>query len=285
MATYIVAARIDENGNARNGKAGDQTGKEVMRQTLSGSGSWSKVLRPPKNAAVIVAQANNAAANDAIGYDQSNRTSLYNLAKNVGFDLSKVGKCECDCSSLVAVCCIAAGFAVSPDMYTGNEVAALKAVGFKEIAYSSTILQAGDVLWRSGHTAIVVSTTNAGNSNSSSGNTSTSGSLAVDGEWGKATTKALQKYLGTPVDGIVSGQRVAYKKHWPNCLSSSWQFVWAGRSQMIQALQKLLGISADGVAGPATCKALQKRLGVSVDGVFGPKSVKALQSALNKGKI
>ena len=54
---------------------------------------------------------------------------------------------------------------------------------------------------------------------------------------------------------------------------------------MIQALQRLIGVTADGVAGPNTCKALQKRLGVSVDGVFGPKSVKALQTALNKGKI
>ena len=284
MATYIVAARIDENGKARGGAAGDQTGKEVMRQTLSGSGSWSKILRPPKNAAVMVTQVNNAAANDNIGYDQSNRTSLYNLAKAANWNLSKVGKCECDCSSLIAVLCNCAGFAVSPDMYTGNEIAALKAVGFKEIAYASSTLQAGDVLWRSGHTAIVVSTTN-GSQQPTPSTPSTSAGLAVDGEWGKNTTKALQRYLGTPVDGIVSGQRVAYRKVWPSCLASSWQFVWAGKSQMIQALQRLIGVTADGVAGPNTCKALQKRLGVSVDGVFGPKSVKALQTALNKGKI
>ena len=283
MATYIVAARIDENGKARGGAAGDQTGKEVMRQTLSGSGSWSKVLRPPKNASIMVAQANNAAANNNIGYDQSNRTSLYNLAKSANWNLAKVGKCECDCSSLIAVLCNCAGFAVSPDMYTGNEVAALKAVGFKELAYSSSTLQAGDVLWRSGHTAIVVSTTNGGGSAPSA--PSTSAGLAVDGEWGPATTRALQKLLGTPVDGIVSGQRKAYKKHWPNCLDSSWRWQWSGSSQMVAALQRKLGTGVDGIAGPATCRALQKRLGVSVDGVFGPNSVKALQRSLNAGRI
>ena len=112
-----------------------------------------------------------------------------------------------------------------------------------------------------------------------------SGKIAVDGEWGKATTRALQSYLGTPVDGIVSGQRTAYKKHWPACLSSSWQWGRSGSSQMIKALQRLLGVGADGIAGPATCKALQRRLGVAQDGICGPNTVKALQKALNNGKL
>ena len=32
MAVYVASARIDENGKAHGGKAGDQTGKEVSSQ-------------------------------------------------------------------------------------------------------------------------------------------------------------------------------------------------------------------------------------------------------------
>ena len=284
MATYIVAARIDENGKARGGAAGDQTGKEVMKQALSGSGTWTRVLRPPSGAGTMVAQALAAAANDNIGYDQNQRETLYNAAKAANWQLANVGKCECDCSSLIAVLANCAGFKVNPSMYTGNEQAALTAVGFKDMAYSAGSLKVGDVLWRSGHTAIVVSTTNSAPQPQPAPAPSSPG-LAVDGEWGPATTRALQKLLGTTVDGIVSGQRSAYRKNWPSCLTSSWRFGWSGKSPMIAALQRKLGISDDGIAGPATCKALQKRLGVAVDGVFGPNSVKALQKALNNGKL
>ena len=288
MSKYIVAARIDENGNIRGGKSGDQTGREVCAQALNGSGSWSRILRPPSGAAIIVKQAYAAAANNNIGYDQYQRTTLYYAARATGFDLAAVGPCECDCSSLVAVLCIAAGFAVSPDIYTGNERAALARVGFTDMAYSAAELMPGDVLWRKGHTAVYVGTsaTYTGGSSSAphSGNTGTTRPLLdVDGEWGPATTRAVQTVLGTPVDGIVDGQRAVYKKHWPNCLTSSWRFGRSGSSPMIAALQHVCGCDADGIAGPATCRALQARLGVSVDGIFGPNSVKALQRRLNAG--
>lgn len=284
MTVYIVAARISENGTIT-GNQGDQTGREVCKQTLSSSGTWTRVLRPPRNAQIIVKQALAAAANDNIGYDQYQRTTLYTAARAVNFDLSRVGKCECDCSSLVAVLCIAAGFDVSPDIYTGNECAALVAAGFANLSFSSEKSKVipGDVLWRKGHTAVVVD--NDGGSVAPAQAPTPSGSLAVDGEWGKATTRALQRYLGTPVDGIVSGQRTVYRKHWPSCLASSWQWGRSGSSQMIAALQRLIGCGADGIAGPATCKALQRRLGVAVDGIAGPKTVKALQKALNNGRI
>ena len=281
MATYIVAARIDENGKARGGKAGDQTGKEVMKQTLSGSGTWTKVLRPPRNAGTMVAQALAAAANDNIGYDQGQRETLYTAAKAANWQLANVGKCECDCSSLIAVLANCAGFAVSPSMYTGNECAALKAVGFSESAYSSASLKVGDVLWRSGHTAIVVST----GASSSAPAPAPSTKIAVDGEWGPATTRALQKLLGTACDGIVSNQRIVYKRYLPACLSSSWKWRASGYSDVIKALQRRIGAQADGICGPATVKALQKRLGVGVDGVCGKQTVRALQTAINNGSI
>lgn len=281
MTTYIVAARIDERGKVSGGAAGDSTGREVCKQTLASSGAWSRVLRPPKNGSAIAAAALAAAANDNIGYDQRQRMTLYYAARDVGFDLSRVGPCECDCSSLVAVCCIAAGFSVNPSMYTGNERAALTGAGFADIAYSSANLRIGDVLWRSGHTAIVV---DGGAASSHPGNSGTTRPLlAVDGQIGPATIRALQAALSTPVDGIVSNQRAKYRKHWPACMSSVWHLSTHGSSPMIAALQRVCGCDADGIAGPATCRALQARLGVSVDGICGPNTAKALQRRLNNG--
>lgn len=178
MATkYVVAARIDENGNVTGGTAGDQTGNEVCVHTLASSGSWTSILRPPKNAETIIKQAYAAAANDKIGYDQNERTTLYTQAVKVAYELSKITTaCECDCSSLVAVLALAAGFSVNKDMYTGNEVSALTGVGFTKIAYSESALVAGDILWRSGHTAVYVGTSNT---YTASGSTSSSGSSSL----------------------------------------------------------------------------------------------------------
>lgn len=112
--------------------------------------------------------------------------------------------------------------------------------------------------------------------------------IDVDGYWGPATTRALQKALGTPVDGIVSGQSSAdlNKVNRGGLSSSSWK-VSVGGSAMIRALQKKLGVTVDGYFGPKTCKALQKYLGTYVDGfVDGPSSmVKALQRKLNSGNF
>ena len=113
MAIKIGHASIDELGKASGGSAGDQTGKEVCVRTWYAR-PWGLVLRP-KSAAVAerMARACEAAcANSNIGYDQGQRNSLNAQAKAVGYDLSKVGKCECDCSSLMAVCAQVAGVAI-----------------------------------------------------------------------------------------------------------------------------------------------------------------------------
>lgn len=162
MAVTIGNARISEFGTV-NGKRGDQTGKEVMTQPFSTGGKWEYCIRPKSEAAAkkIANAMKQACANNNIGYSQTDRTSLYNAAVKVNFDLSKVGKCNCDCSALVAVCVNAAGIKVSPFMYSGNELALLKATGkFTVITGADQCkkgknLRAGDILLRNGHTAIV----------------------------------------------------------------------------------------------------------------------------------
>jgi LysM repeat protein len=165
MSVKIGHASIDENRKANGGTAGDQTKKEVCTRTWY-SYPWTSVIRPKDvNVAEKIAKAmEQACANDKIGYDQYQRTTLYTLAKANNWDLSKITTaCECDCSSLVAVCVNAAGIPVSKDIYTGNEKAALNATGkftiYTDFKYtgSSNYLNRGDILLGNGHTAIVLS--------------------------------------------------------------------------------------------------------------------------------
>lgn len=82
--------------------------------------------------------------------------------------------------------------------------------------------------------------------------------LAVDGDFGKQTIRALQRALGVTADGDF------------------------GPASTV-ALQEFLGVAQDGSWGPATTSALQGFLGVTQDGSFGPQTVRALQASLNGG--
>ena len=176
MAVKIGSARIDEHGGSGwsgKAKAGDQkqkrtpdlTGEVSMQAWYKHAKGWV-VLRPKKlEVALKIAKAMEAACNNKhIGYDQSQRDTLYEAAKKVGFDVSKVKTdCETDCSALVRVCCCYAGF--DPGNFrTANEVAALMKTGeFDKLTDSkfttqSTNLKKGDILVTktSGHTVVVL---------------------------------------------------------------------------------------------------------------------------------
>lgn len=164
MAVRIGHASIDENGKARNGKAGDQTGKELCIRDWYNK-PWTSVIRPKDStiAEKIAIAMEQACANDNIGYDQYQRTTLYTQAKANNWNLSKITtKCETDCSALVAVCVNAAGISVSKDIYTGNQLQALKNTKrfdiLTSIGYtlSSSKLKRGDILLGKGHTAVVL---------------------------------------------------------------------------------------------------------------------------------
>jgi N-acetylmuramoyl-L-alanine amidase CwlA len=139
-------------------------------------------------------------------------------------------------------------------------------------------------------TTTTTSTSTSSNSSSTSTTTSSSSSsssLTVDGYWGPATTKALQKVFGTTQDGIVSSQS-EYQR--TRCLLACTSgFEWSSNpkgSQLIIAMQKWLGISdADGILGPTTVKALQKKMGTTQDGILskGSSCVMAMQKKLNAG--
>lgn len=113
-------------------------------------------------------------------------------------------------------------------------------------------------------------------------------SVTVDGWWGYMTTLLSQKVLKTYQDGIVSGQSLDDKKYLPNASSSSWDFSKAGGgSDLVKAIQRLVGSTVDGYMGQNTVKAMQNFLKVQgvysdkVDGYMGSNTVKAWQKWVN----
>lgn len=137
MGVRIGHASISENGTV-NGAMGDSTGKEVcVREWYSKQ--WDFMAIHPeeavreKHAKAVEA----ACANDNIGYGQGDRNTLNTLAKAAGYDLSKVGKCNCDCSSLQNVAAVASGAAGvtygSNGWTTSTMKTALQKAGYKII--------------------------------------------------------------------------------------------------------------------------------------------------------
>ena len=167
MAVKIGSARIDENGRASGGKAGDQTGGEVSTQSwYAHSKGWVLIRAKSADAREKIARCMQAACdNNHIGYDQGQRNTLYNEAKQYGFDVSRVSKdVETDCSALVRVCANYAGIPVG-NFNTSDQAKVLMATGafdkYTDDAHckQSANLLRGDILVTStkGHTVVVLS--------------------------------------------------------------------------------------------------------------------------------
>ena len=168
MSVKLASASIDENGKAMGGKAGDQTGREVKTQNYYDHSKGWRVFRPIDRevAERIAYDAEAAARNNKIGYDQGQRQTLYNAAEKVGFDCAKVTTpCETDCSALVRVCLAYAGINVPAGFRTSNEGTYLLSSGqFVELTGAKytkggEYLRRGDILCTKtqGHTVVVIS--------------------------------------------------------------------------------------------------------------------------------
>ena len=162
----IGSARIDENGKISGGKAGDQTGKETSIQDWYLHNKGWVVIRA-KDAVKrekIAQDMQYICDNPCVGYDQGSNQTLYNEAKKVGFDVSKVkNPCETDCARAVRVCVLYAGINCA-DFYTGIEADVLKATGQFEILTADKYCKQSDYLLRGdilvtktkGHTVVVL---------------------------------------------------------------------------------------------------------------------------------
>ena len=294
MEVKIGHALRDENNKLKNGKAGDQTGKEVLISNWYLHSKGWVVLRPKSPAmAERIAQAMEMACkNPHIGYDQNNRYSLYNEVKNKGFNPSKTTKSvETVCSDLVRICiAYAYGEDITGAMLTSYLPSVLVKTGkftkYTSAKYckSSDYLKRGDIVCTpvSGHVIIILSN-----------GEKVTVKLAVDGSWGKTTTKMTQKVLGLSSKnqtGLIPNQPDDNQKYLEACSETSWKFKesnYQNGSLTIKKIQKLVGVTQDGFCGKQTVTAIQKFLNKkgfdcgTVDGYMGTKTVMAWQKYIN----
>ena len=162
MAVKIANAVRDENGGIAGGEVGDQDKLEVRVQKFYVKG-WTHVFRPknPAMAEAIAAFMEKAAANDRIGYSQSDRLGLARSLAANGGDVSKA-EGDCDCSSLVCLACKTSDADVPDSLATGTMYAAFKKSGQFEIITDAAVLTSdayakrGDIYLRRGHTFVVL---------------------------------------------------------------------------------------------------------------------------------
>lgn len=169
MAALIGHASQSEY-KSKNGAKGDQTGKEVYIRDWY-KNNWNAVLRP-KSAALAEASAQACEAgcrNNNIGYGQSNRNSAYTEWLRVK-DISKLGKCNTDCSAYMTLCAIIGG--CTKLKYSGNApttsnmVSKFRATGQYQVLRDSKYLtspkylQRGDILVAEGHHTVMFLTDN-----------------------------------------------------------------------------------------------------------------------------
>ena len=248
MSVKIGSARSSYGNTTR----GDQhNGLEVStQQWYRHSKNWI-VLRandPAKREKIAVAM-ERACANNLIGYSQPDRLSLKKELESydpVTYDPATIKSAvNCDCSSLVRVCCFYAG--IQPENFvTANEVSKLMATGeFTKLTDSkytdqSAYLCRGDieVTASSGHTIVILSNGSKadqyvetvsyklGDSELKNGMSGddvkelqsdliqlgySCGDWGCDGDYGDATemaVKAFQSDVGIVVDGIVGSDTV-----------------------------------------------------------------------------
>ena len=86
--------------------------------------------------------------------------------------------------------------------------------------------------------------------------------VAQDGRAGEDTWKALQRLLGTPQDGAVSHQSYRATELGNGVVPRAWRFTGRGSkgSKMVAALQKRVGVKADGIWYQSTTSALQRAI-------------------------
>ena len=166
-----------ENGLSGN-NPGDQSGREVFLTKWEynmfeyATCHWTYVLRPkdPEVAKKIAAQMKAACKNKKIGYDQEypDRGSLYEAAKEVDWDLSKVDeRCETTCTCLISVCLRSAGIKMPKYWMSGDvkddlmETDQFYCFETKDYTASADKLVVGDILVNPRkHTAMVVESPN-----------------------------------------------------------------------------------------------------------------------------
>lgn len=106
------------------------------------------------------------------------------------------------------------------------------------------------------------------------------GKLAVDGDFSTKSITRAQQYFKTPDDGIISGQNKRYRQYYKGIDADCIRY-GSGGSQLVKAIQKMVGVEQTGIIKKSTVVALQHFLGIVEDGKWGKATSKAFQSWLN----
>lgn len=292
----------DEHRGVSGGKAGDQTGTEWYVREWYDFGQ-DMVLRHPEQKVrqLIASMATEAAQNDNIGYDQSQRETFWEYLSRAGYIPSYITfACEADCSSGTAAIVRGAGYrlgvnalkTVPISLWTGNMAAYLKAAGFVALTDSRYLrsgdyLLAGDInLNQATHVNICV--TNGAKAGASD-EPAASDLLDVDGWIGPVTVTEWQRQCKTTPDGVISGQLKDCQQSYPRL--SAVTFEGTG-SSLMRKVQEILGVpNPTGIIFRGTIAKLQGLLylwgydcGGDEAGVLDAATARAIQQSLNERK-
>ncbi|NLI54096.1 MAG: hypothetical protein GX417_07185 [Clostridiales bacterium] len=131
MATKIADARQDENGKARGGQAGDQSGKEILvHDWYLRDGGWDVYLECTDEGMALEASNNmiRMANDNSFGYDQDQRWTAEDAILAAGGNIEAAAASETDCSAAVLTSYRLTGLKVARG-YTGNLESLLLATG------------------------------------------------------------------------------------------------------------------------------------------------------------
>ena len=303
----IAHASIDERKTIKNGKAGDQTCKELCIRSWY-SKPWDYVIRfkdPDKREKVAVAM-EKACKNDLIGYDQNQRNTLLSKSRAYGYDPGAVTvACETDCSALVSLACMYAGVKESDLVVYSNSATThslrsrLLKTGLVNVyndnkyVAKDTYLMRGDILLKeSSHVVVVLDNGSKASETSKTAvsavkiNQSVKGvqkwlndeygaNLDVDGEYGPLTKKALVKAWQTEagelnIDGEYGPKSKERAKSVKICRGSTGAIVTIWQAFLVCIGYKPNGIDGDFGSGCYNAtKRYQIANGLEADGIVG----------------
>lgn len=277
MAIKIAHFSIDENNRASGGAAGDQTSRECCVRDWYNK-PWDYYIEITDEALANKAADlfTKVANRNEAGYDQKQRLTFYDALVECKGDVSKMKKCEADCSSGIASIYKFLGLNVNPSCTTRNIRAAFVATG-KAKAYSDKEHTASDKYAKRGglylkegsHVVMAIENGSSANSKPTSSPTTATTTTYTR----KQFIKDVQACTGAKVDGIAGNETLS-------------KTVTVSRSKnikhaVVKPIQKYLNAlgyncgTPDGIAGAkfdAAVKAFQKANGCTVDGEITAKN-------------
>lgn len=259
MATVRFGSARSSYGNTA---PGDQNGgREVSIQNWykHEKGWYVYRAKDPAQRERIAQAMERACANDAIGYSQPTRDSLWNDVKSRGYDPAKTTKkVNCDCSSLVRLCCAFAGIVVE-NFITSNLGGRLMGTGkfekftSRKYCESPDHLRRGDILCTrtKGHTGVILD----------------DGRYAQAGDSPEESAKPGARNLRRGDEGadVMELQRMLIALGFSCGSYGADGDFGSGTQKAVKAYQTSKGLDADGIVGPKTWAALNRDLNEAGD--------------------